>query len=529
LDGGSGGAYATTLGDLFTGEMPVLGPIVGSIVAPVPGGGTTGVNIIEDFDPFTVMYQVVEDGRIIVTNRDLTRGLERSEEIWPTEIWVDAETQESWEVYSGRLLVTFDSTVTTSQLEMLFVEHDLEVDFSWFEPLPNDAGNEMAWFHLTFEGELQSKLDELTALPNVLNANPYFTEIIELHYSPPNDPYYASGACRELNVLRVVPSHLVPLPPPYSNQIVAVLDTGVLASHEDLEDKVTNVDVFVWGNEYLVINNHQLPPSHWSDHGTAVAGVIGALTNNAMGVASCAPAVKVLPVRIAEVTPGEFHPPAIPTAIRALREVFPHGGGQTPGFWHQYVRVANMSFGNDANSLGSWTVWATYLQIARDNFLNDRLYVASAGNDANDQIIYPAALPNALGVSGAVVSYDMQEWYLINSQLEGSNYRNDGYATYPISGIFSLRYSPRLESTGYEFEDNIFKQNYRWFNLTSSCAAQISSLAALLYTERPTATRWEVQQHIITCHRIYDYQNPEYNPHYPIAPVADFYTALKYW
>jgi len=39
----------------------------------------------------------------------------------------------------------------------------------------------------------------------------------------------------------------------------------------------------------------------------------------------------------------------------------------------------------------------------------------------------------------------------------------------------------------------------------------------------------KVQQHIITCHRIYDYQNPEHNPHYPIAPVADFYTALKYW
>jgi len=530
LDGASGGAYATTLGDLFTGEMPVLGPVVGSVVAPLPGGGSTQVNVIEDFDPFTVMYQVLEDGRIIVTNRDLTLGLERPEEIWPTEIWIDPETQESWEVYSERLLVTFDSTVTTSQLEALFEEHELEVDFSWFEPLAEGLGNQSAWFHFVFEGDLQTKLDALSQLPCVENASPYFTEILEEHYAPPNDPLYP--ICRHLYALRVVPSHLVPLPPPYSNQIVAVFDSGVLASHPNLENKVTNVDVFAWGDEYQVFNNHIFPPARW-DHGTCVAGLISAATNNELGVACCAPQVKALPVRIAE---GQrettFNLAAIITAVRALREAFPHGGGQTPGFWYQYVRIANMSLGSVATSqdLPFWL--SLERQILADLGPNDRLYVASAGNvpqvPANSHV-YPAAFLSVLGVSGVVPNYDLNEWYIRDHDLWGSNYLDDGYTTYPVSGIFNFYGVAKQYTTGYSYINGQFSAVYKNFRGTSASVPQVSALAALLYTARPTAKWWEVSQHIVTYHHIYDPGDPNYNPHPPIAYLADFDRALANW
>jgi len=536
LDGSPGGAYATTLGDLFTGEMPVLGPVVGSVVAPLPGGGSTQVNVIEDFDPFTVMYQALEDGRIIVTNRDLTLGLERPEEVWPTEIWVDPETQESWEVYNGRLLATFDSTVTTSQLETLFEENEFEVDFSWFEPLPNEAGNDFAWFHLTFEGELQSKLDELSALPCVVNVNPLFTSLIEAHYAPPDDPFYVDGDCRQLDALNVVPTPLVPLPPPYSNQIVAVFDSGVLASHPDLKDKVTNVDVFAFSNEYLVINNHRLPPSHWCDHGTLVAGMVAAATNNATGVACCAPRVKVLPVRIDQPWQPRhqyFDLAAIATAVRAMREVFPHSS-YGPYFWQQHVRVVNISIGEVPTGEWFWLYYQISSEIARDNFLNDRLYAASAGNDADEIRVYPASFPNVLGVSGAVPNHDLDEWYMRTLTFSGSNYMNDGYSTYPVSGIYGFR-NPWLRvaqgSTGYSFNfiTNQFQPEYRQFFGTSACAPQVCALAALLYTIRPTATRWEVEEHMKTYHHIYDPDNPDYNPHDPIAPIVDFNRALANW
>lgn len=73
------------------------------------------------------------------------------------------------------------------------------------------------------------------------------------------------------------------------NITVAVLDTGVDASHPDLADKLrTGANTFDTGLSY----------ADTSGHGTAVAGIIGAQSNNADGAASVAPGCPILPIRV---------------------------------------------------------------------------------------------------------------------------------------------------------------------------------------------------------------------------------------
>ena len=75
-----------------------------------------------------------------------------------------------------------------------------------------------------------------------------------------------------------------------AGQVVAVLDTGVQNTHEDLDDgRVLPGAAF----------GQPGPPTHDPNgHGTRIAGIIAAETNNVAGVAGAAPAAKILPVKV---------------------------------------------------------------------------------------------------------------------------------------------------------------------------------------------------------------------------------------
>ena len=109
----------------------------------------------------------------------------------------------------------------------------------------------------------------------------------------------------------VAPSEFIPNDPVYPSQwhlpiiqaplawdttqgagiTVAVLDSGIDANHQDFQGQL----VSGWN---VVSNNTNLTDHH--GHGTAVAGIIGAMTNNATAVAGIAGAAKIMPMRITE-------------------------------------------------------------------------------------------------------------------------------------------------------------------------------------------------------------------------------------
>jgi subtilisin family serine protease len=74
-----------------------------------------------------------------------------------------------------------------------------------------------------------------------------------------------------------------------NGMVIAVVDTGVQLSHEDLAAKlVAGIDLVDRGSD----------PQDENGHGTHVAGVAAAATDNGRGIAGVAPGARIMPVRV---------------------------------------------------------------------------------------------------------------------------------------------------------------------------------------------------------------------------------------
>jgi hypothetical protein len=136
---------------------------------------------------------------------------------------------------------------------------------------------------------------------------------------------------------------------------VAILDTGVEASHPDL---VGNL-VPGWN---VVSNNSDTSPIMW--HGTSVAGTVAASGNNATGVASVAWNARIMPIRITDRTDGVASWSAMASGFLWAAD---HGAD-----------VANLSYGLSAYS-------STINNAAQYLRSKGGLAVAAAGNNNTDR------------------------------------------------------------------------------------------------------------------------------------------------
>src|SRR5690606_27008731 len=103
--------------------------------------------------------------------------------------------------------------------------------------------------------------------------------------------------------------------------------------------------------------------------------------------------------------------------------------------WHrqQRIRVASMSWSRVKHRRSLRGI------IEGDQHKYDRIYICSASTHGQNSLRYPAAHDNVLGVSGIWrdKSYNSGLWY---DQIagSGSNFRNDGFTAYPVSGVFDF-------------------------------------------------------------------------------------------
>jgi len=102
----------------------------------------------------------------------------------------------------------------------------------------------------------------------------------------PNDPFYPQWFLEKIQA-NVAWSTTTGS----SNVIIAILDTGVDATHPDLSSKIIP-------GRNIYDNNNDTADVY--GHGTAVAGVAGAASNNGIGVASVAWGCMIMPVRISD-------------------------------------------------------------------------------------------------------------------------------------------------------------------------------------------------------------------------------------
>ncbi len=134
---------------------------------------------------------------------------------------------------------------------------------------------------------------------------------------------------------------------------IAILDTGVDNTHPDLTSNIVPGWNFYSNNSNTTDVN---------GHGTAVAGVAAASTNNTIGVASVAGSSKIMPVRVADANATA----SASTVAKALTWVADKG-----------VRVANISYSGIPGNL-------TIQNAAQYMKNKNGLVIVAAGNSGTD-------------------------------------------------------------------------------------------------------------------------------------------------
>jgi subtilisin family serine protease len=236
-----------------------------------------------------------------------------------------------------------------------------------------------------------------------------FAEPNVLHYinNLPNDEYYSSydGDSSELqrwyfngigSDSNLEAEAAWNITPGSSNIVIAIIDTGVLTNHPDLAGNL-------WTNPYVAedatngypgdingwdfYNNGPDPDPDLGDgggdenvfHGTFVAGVAAAVSDNGIGIVGANWYSRIMPLKVFTNTGG-----APATAIaEAIRFATDHGAD-----------IINMSFG----SLVPTHTINKAIQYAHKHGV---IIVAAAGNNNSNKRSYPASYSHVISVGGS--------------------------------------------------------------------------------------------------------------------------------
>lgn len=174
--------------------------------------------------------------------------------------------------------------------------------------------------------------------------------------------------------------------------VVAVIDTGVREQHEDIVGKLWDNPEEIPGNRKdddgngyvddihgynFMENNNDI--SDQNSHGTGIASIIAANTNNTKGIAGINWQAKIMVLKaLNKLGGGEYN-----HVVRAIHYAVENG-----------AKVINMSF-------GTYTDNPELKQAIEYAIDNNVVVVAAAGNNNKKQLLYPAGYPDVISV-GAV-------------------------------------------------------------------------------------------------------------------------------
>ncbi len=279
--------------------------------------------------------------------------------------------------------------------------------------------------------------------------------------SAPNDPYFSAGPQGVTPAagqwyLRAPDATLVSainalgawdLSTGSDKVTVAVLDTGVVLEHPDLAGKLHPGYDFV--SDAATSNDGSARDGDASDpgdfarqgecgyaqavssswHGTQVAGIVGAATNNGLGIAGAGRDVMVLPVRVLGACGGTDSDiiAAMRWAAGLSSDV---GGGKIHANDHP-AKVINLSLGS------STACSPAYIEVLQALNAAGVTVVVAAGNEAGLATDSPANCPGALAVAalrhiGTKVGFSSLGPEVAISAPGGNCVNRTGTCLYPI-------------------------------------------------------------------------------------------------
>jgi subtilisin family serine protease len=175
-----------------------------------------------------------------------------------------------------------------------------------------------------------------------------------------------------------------------SGVTIAIVDTGIDLHHPDLAANIAP------GTDLT-------PPADQgcdgaqdeNGHGTHVAGIAAAVTNNGIGGAGTAPAAKVMPVRVLDAD-GSGDDPVV---VQGIKYAADHG-----------AKVINLSLGGSPIVGEAPPLNQEIADAVQYAFSRGALVVAAAGNESIPLCSYPAAAANAVCV-GATDRRGLPSYY----------------------------------------------------------------------------------------------------------------------
>jgi serine protease len=248
---------------------------------------------------------------------------------------------------------------------------------------------------------------------------------------------------------------------------VAVVDTGI--SFETwggfLQAPDLAATTFLPGWDFIGNDAH---PNDDNGHGTHVAGIIAANSNNGYGCAGIAPDCQLMPVKV--LGPDGSGPTS--KLADGIRYAADHG-----------AQVINVSVGTSQAS----DALKEAVQYAHSKGI---VIVAAAGNDGSDKTVYPAAYPGVISVGAT--RFDGQRAY----------YSNYG----PTLNVVAPGGDPNVDQNSDGFPDGILEQTFMrdgrgqfgyYFKAgTSQAAPHVTGVAALVLAVQPAFTPDQVEEAI---------------------------------
>ena len=333
--------------------------------------------------------------------------------------------------------------------------------------------------------EVDFLISKLQKLKEIEWAEPYYLYPLAL---TPDDPKFTDGTQWHLKNIEAEAAWNVSQGS--ADVIIGIIDTGVDWDHPDLQANIWENDDpvngrdddgngyvddhFGWdfGGEEGIPDND--PNEDNPDHGTHVAGIASAVTNNGIGIASIGYNCKIMPVKVSQ------------------NDVRDENGTALVSYGYQGIIYAvdngadiiNCSWGSSSfSSLGE--------EVVEYALANGSLIVGAAGNEDNNSIIYPAGYNGVLSV-GAVNIEDIRSSY--------SNYGKNMDVVAPGGD-----WAGRIYST---WKDDVYLQVIG----TSMAAPLTAGLAGLVKSAAPALHPLQIAEQIrVNTDNIYDLNHTDFS------------------
>ena len=270
-----------------------------------------------------------------------------------------------------------------------------------------------------------------------------------------------------------------------SDVTVAILDTGI-ESHPDLDENVVTT--------HNATSEPTMADDHPTGHGTSVAGVVSARTNNSKGICSLSYNANILPIKVFSHDTNNNYVANVDDVIKAIGWLTTENAsldGETPAK-HYNVKVANLSVGNPSTKT-SQDVKDAFDNAMQRLWNNDIILVNSMGNVISGMSLPYKHWPTQDGNGRCVGVISLQK------SASGTGVVLADHSNYNLS---ETDIAAGVSAPGQAIYTTSSSGGYVSFSGTSAATPHVSSLLALMFAVNPDMSLTQA----ITC--LYEHTKP---------------------